>query len=68
MSYQQQFHRWLHSDTLSPEEKAQLQAIADAPKEVEDRFFGLLEFGPGLCPGDPGRGTGGRRPGGGHLL
>ena len=45
MSYQQQFHRWLHSDALSPEEKAQLQAIADDPKEVEDRFFGLLECG-----------------------
>ena len=45
MSYQQQVHRWLHSDALSPEEKAQLQAIADDPKEVEDRFFGLLEFG-----------------------
>ena len=45
MSYQQQFHRWLHSDALSPEEKAQLQSIADDPKEVEDRFFGLLEFG-----------------------
>ena len=45
MSYQQQFHRWLHSDALSPEEKAQLQAIADDPKEVEDRFVGLLEFG-----------------------
>ena len=45
MSYQQQFHRWLHSDALSPEEKAQLQAIADDPKEAEDRFFGLLEFG-----------------------
>ena len=45
MSYQQQFHRWLHSDALSPEEKAQLQAIADDPNEVEDRFFGLLEFG-----------------------
>ena len=45
MSYQQQFHRWLHSDALAPEEKAQLQAIADDPKEVEDRFFGLLEFG-----------------------
>ena len=45
MSYQQQFHRWLHSDALSPEEKAQLQAIADDPQEVEDRFFGLLEFG-----------------------
>ena len=45
MFYQQQFHRWLHSDALSPEEKAQLQAIADDPKEVEDRFFGLLEFG-----------------------
>ena len=45
MSYQQQFHRWLHSDALSPAEKDQLQAIADDPKEVEDRFFGLLEFG-----------------------
>lgn len=57
MSYQQQFHRWLHSDALSPEEKAQLQAIADDPKEVEDRFFGLLEFGTAGPAGGDGPGV-----------
>lgn len=45
MSYQQQYQRWLRSDALSPEEKAQLEAMASDPKEIEDRFFSQLEFG-----------------------
>ena len=92
MSYQQEYQRWLRSGALSQAEKAELEAIAQEPQEIEDRFFGLLEFGtaglrgvmgvglrrserpcdpprhPGLCPGDPGGGAGGRCPGGGHLL
>lgn len=45
MSYQQQYERWLRSPALSPQEKAELEAMAQDPKEVEDRFFSLLEFG-----------------------
>ncbi len=45
MSYQQQYERWLRSDALSPQEKAQLEAMASDPKEMEDRFFSMLEFG-----------------------
>ena len=43
MSYQERYHRWLRSDALSPHEKAELEALD--PKEIEDRFFGMLEFG-----------------------
>ncbi len=43
MSYQERYDRWLRSDALSPQEKAELEALD--PKEVEDRFFGMLEFG-----------------------
>ena len=43
MSYQERYHRWLRSDALSPQEKAELEALD--PKEIEDRFFGMLEFG-----------------------
>ncbi len=45
MSYQEQYERWLASSALSPEEKAELEALADQPKEIEDRFFSMLEFG-----------------------
>ena len=45
MSYQQQYQRWLRADALSPEERAQLLAMADDPAQIEDRFFSMLEFG-----------------------
>ena len=45
MSYQQQYQRWLRADALSPEERAQLLAMADNPAQIEDRFFSMLEFG-----------------------
>ena len=45
MSYQQEYQRWLRSGALSQAEKAELEAIAQEPQEIEDRFFGLLEFG-----------------------
>ncbi len=45
MTYQQQYHHWLHSDALSLEEKAQLMSLTQTPEELEDRFFGMLEFG-----------------------
>ena len=45
MSYQERYERWLASAALSPLEKAELEAMASDPKEIEDRFFSLLEFG-----------------------
>ncbi|MDO4517366.1 MAG: phospho-sugar mutase [Bacillota bacterium] len=45
MTYQERYERWLASTALSPQEKAELEAMAGDPKEIEDRFFSLLEFG-----------------------
>ena len=45
MSYQQTYEAWLASPALSPEEKAELEAIRQDEKEKESRFFGPLEFG-----------------------
>ena len=45
MSYKDTYQHWLASPTLSPEERAELSAIAGDEKEIESRFFGPLEFG-----------------------
>ncbi|MCF0123947.1 MAG: phospho-sugar mutase, partial [Ruminiclostridium sp.] len=45
MSYQEQYQCWLSSAALSDKEKAELAAMANDPKEIEDRFFSQLEFG-----------------------
>ena len=45
MSYQEEYQKWLASPALSEEEKAELRSIADDPKEIEERFYGPLEFG-----------------------
>ena len=45
MNYKQEYEKWLHSDALSAEEKAELTAIANDEKEIESRFYGPLEFG-----------------------
>ena len=45
MSYKETYQHWLDSPALSPEEHAELAAIAGDEKEIESRFFGPLEFG-----------------------
>ena len=45
MSYKQEYERWLHSSALSPAEHAELESIAGDEKEIENRFYGPLEFG-----------------------
>ena len=40
-----EYEKWLHSPVLSEAERAELEAIKDDPKEIENRFFGPLEFG-----------------------
>ena len=45
MNYKQEYERWLRSDALSPAERAELESIAGDEKEIENRFYGPLEFG-----------------------
>lgn len=45
MSYQSEFKRWLESDKLTAEERAELEAIANDEGEIESRFYGPLSFG-----------------------
>ena len=45
MSYKDTYEAWLASPALSPEEKAELEAIRNDEKEIEGRFFDQLSFG-----------------------
>ena len=45
MDYMSEYKHWLESGILTAEEKAELEAIKDDPKEIESRFYGPLEFG-----------------------
>ena len=45
LDYKREYERWLASDALNADEKAELQAIAADEKEIESRFYGPLEFG-----------------------
>ena len=45
MSYQETYRQWLESPALNEEEKAELLAIENDPKEQESRFFAQLDFG-----------------------
>ena len=45
LDYKREYERWLASDALNADEKAELHAIAGDEKEIESRFYGPLEFG-----------------------
>ncbi len=45
LDYRKEYERWLVSDALNADEKAELTAIAGDEKEIESRFYGPLEFG-----------------------
>ena len=45
LDYKREYERWLASDALNADEKAELQAIAGDEKEIESRVYGPLEFG-----------------------
>ena len=45
MDFMQEYSKWLASSALSADEHAELESIRDAPKEIEARFYGPLEFG-----------------------
>ena len=44
-SYKEEYQHWLDSPALTEEEWAELNAIRDDEKEIENRFFAPLEFG-----------------------
>ena len=44
-SYKEEYRHWLDSPALTEEEWAELNAIRDDDKEIENRFFAPLEFG-----------------------
>ena len=45
MDFMKEYEKWLNSPALSTEERAELEAIRNDPKEIESRFYGPLEFG-----------------------
>lgn len=53
----QQYEAWLNDPNIDEKTKDELRAIADNPKEIEDRFYRELEFGTGGLRGVMGAGT-----------
>ena len=45
MTERAEFERWLASDVLTGEERAELETIRDDEKEIRERFFAPLSFG-----------------------
>ena len=45
MGYMETYERWLSSPAVDDKSKAELLAIKDDPKEIEERFYRELEFG-----------------------
>jgi phosphoglucomutase len=52
-----QYQQWLEDPNIDAETKQELQAIADQPLEIEDRFYKDVEFGTGGMRGIIGAGT-----------
>ncbi len=55
MNYKEAYEKWLTSDKVTEEVKAELRALEE--KEIEDRFYKELEFGTGGLRGIMGAGT-----------
>ena len=45
MDFMSEYKRWLDSDALSADERAELQAIEGDEEAIRDRFFAPLSFG-----------------------
>ncbi|WP_442602585.1 phospho-sugar mutase [Paenibacillus sp. KN14-4R] len=54
---QTEYQRWLNDPVVDDLTKEELRAIAESPKEMEDRFYKDLEFGTGGLRGVMGAGT-----------
>lgn len=57
MGYKEIYERWLSSDVVDADAKAELLAISDNEKEIEERFYRELEFGTAGMRGILGIGT-----------
>ncbi|MBQ7972327.1 MAG: phospho-sugar mutase [Lachnospiraceae bacterium] len=57
MNYMDQYKFWLEDDYFDDNTKAELLAIKDDEKEIEERFYKELEFGTGGLRGIIGAGT-----------
>ena len=57
MGYKDAYQFWLTDAYFDEATKAELAAIADDEKEIEDRFYRELEFGTGGLRGVIGAGT-----------
>ncbi|MCQ2081090.1 MAG: phospho-sugar mutase [Lachnospiraceae bacterium] len=56
MNYKDQYNFWLENSYFDEDTKAELKAIANDEKEIEDRFYKELEFGTGGLRGVIGAG------------
>lgn len=57
MDYKQRYLDWLNNDYFDAETKAELKAIENDDKEIQERFYKDLEFGTGGLRGIIGAGT-----------
>lgn len=57
MGYKDVYTRWLESDALDADAKAELSALSGNEKEIEERFYTELEFGTAGMRGILGIGT-----------
>lgn len=57
MGYLEEYKKWCTDPYFDEDTKAELKAIADDEKEIEDRFYRQLEFGTGGLRGVIGAGT-----------
>jgi len=57
MGYMESYKRWVDNPYFDESTRAELAAIADNPKEIEDRFYQDLAFGTGGLRGVTGAGT-----------
>ena len=53
----ERYKMWLKGGFLSPEDREELEKIKDNKKEIEERFYGELEFGTGGIRGIMGLGS-----------
>ena len=44
MGYKETYNRWLTSDVVDDDTKAELKSIENNEKEIEERFYRELEF------------------------
>lgn len=57
MTYLEKYNNWITNEYFDDITKAELLAIKDSPKEIQDRFYRELEFGTGGIRGVIGAGT-----------